>query len=183
MKQSLSICFFLLFLSTSSTFAQNYVITFEGDSTSCAELNADGTKCTNSKETIKFKQQAIKQYFYNDTLYVAINGFKKKGIVHAFYVLGNNKHHMYQYNYLDYPSSGPAIPKSKLLICTATHDFIEELALNETTPVTLQKYFKGCSVFEEELNQFKKDTSKRLFPMKDFKHLVNVYSNSCELKK
>ena len=183
MKRLLISLITLLVFNIHASLAQHYVIPFEGDSTSCEELNSDGTKCTNGKETIKFKQQAIKQYFYNDTLYVAVNGFKKKGIIHAFYVLGNDKHHIYQYDYLEYQSSGPAISKSKLLICSPTHEFIEELLLNETTPTTLNKYFKGCIVFDDELNRFKKDTSKRHFPMKDFKHLVNVYYNSCELKK
>lgn len=173
----------LLFLtSIHLTSAQNeeYVITTLNDTLACESFSKDKLKCKNGRETIKYKSKELIEFKTNDTTYYAVTGFKKKWHVHAFHLLGNEKYQIMQYEFMEAQTSGPSLPRTKLLICNTKHEFLEELVLNETTPSIFRKYFKGCHVFDDELKKFEKETSKRRFPMKDFKHLVNVYSNSCE---
>ena len=172
----------LLLASIHFLFAQGekYVITVSNDTLSCETFSKEKLKCTNGRETIKYKSKELLEYRTDDTTYYAVTGFKKNWHIHAFHLLGNEKHQIMQYEFMEAQTSGPSIPRTKLLICNNKFEFQEELVLNETTPSILRKYFKGCHVFDEELNRFEKETSKRRFPMGDFKHLVNVYSNSCE---
>lgn len=172
----------LFIINSSICFSQNsdYIITMVDDTVACEAFIKKNLKCTNGRETIKYKSKELKEYQINDTTYNAVNGYKKKWHVHAFHLLGNKKHQIMQYDFMEAQTSGPSLPRTKLLITNLDFEFQEELLLNETTATTLQKYFKGCHVFEEELKKFKSGTTKRRFPMSDFEHLVNVYSNSCE---
>lgn len=169
-----------LFILSVSAQKENYIINIEKDTVFCEKIESGCSKCINGKTTTKFKEQDVLQYKIGDTTYYAITGFKKKNHIHGALLMTNEKYKILQYDYLESATSGPSIPRTKLLITDSKYTFITELALNETTSTTLKKYFNQCEVFNDELKKFKSSSQSKRFPISDFNHLVNVYSNSCQ---
>lgn len=178
MKALIPLSIFML-LSFESVAQEYFIIDINKDTLNCDLIEKNGTKCTQGKDVTKFKSQEVIAYKMGDTTYYAVTGFKKKRHVHAFEVISSSSYKIMQYDFMEAQTSGPSLPKTKYLICGTQNNFLTELLLNETTATTLKKYFSGCPVFDKELKKFSTDSKKRRFPLKDFRHLINIYSNSC----